>query len=80
MVTTTVTKWGNSHGVRIPRDILEDAKILVGDAVGIISDDGVIVIKKIRKKKTIQELFEGYEGTYVPEEMNCGAPIGEEIW
>ena len=80
MLTTTVTKWGNSQGVRIPRDILDDVKIVAGETVAIFSEDDAIVIKKISKKKTIQELFAGYDGAYVPEEVKTGFPLGEEIW
>ena len=80
VLTTTVTKWGNSQGVRIPRDILDDVKIVAGETVEIISEDGAIVIKKINKKKTIQELFAEYDGAYAPEEAKTGFPLGEEIW
>ena len=80
MLTTTVTKWGNSQGVRIPRDILDNVKIVAGETVAIFSEDDAIVIKKISKKKTIQELFAGYDGAYVPEEVETGSPLGEEIW
>ena len=31
------------------------------------------------KHKTIKELFEGFSGEYVPEEMDWGIPVGKEI-
>jgi antitoxin MazE len=77
---TTVTKWGNNQSVRIPRDILDDANIAAGDPVEIFIENGAIVIKKTRPRKTIEELFAKYEGTYEPEEMSWGIPMGDEIW
>jgi antitoxin MazE len=77
---TAVTKWGNSQGVRIPRNILDDAKIMVGDPVDIHTKDEIILIRKERAQKTIEELFIGYEGTYAPSEINWGRPVGNEVW
>lgn len=33
-----------------------------------------------KKHKTIDELFEGYEGDYKPEEIDWGEPVGKEIF
>ena len=33
-----------------------------------------------KKHKTIDELFEGYEGDYKPEEIDYGEPVGKEIF
>ncbi|MDR1979900.1 MAG: AbrB/MazE/SpoVT family DNA-binding domain-containing protein [Synergistaceae bacterium] len=77
---TTVTKWGNSQGVRIPRDILNIANISSGDPVEIIAEKNSIIIRKYHKRKTIQELFEGFDGAYMPEEISWGSPVGDEIW
>lgn len=30
--------------------------------------------------QTIKELFEGYDGDYVPEELDWSEPAGEEVW
>jgi antitoxin MazE len=44
MLTTTVSRWGNSLGVRIPKDAAERAQIHEGDEVQIIADDGRLSI------------------------------------
>jgi antitoxin MazE len=77
---TAVTKWGNSQGVRIPRDILEVADISSGDPVEITAENGSIIIRKHHKRETIQELFEGFDGGYVSGEVSWGRPVGDEIW
>ena len=38
------------------------------------SDDLV----QTEKRKTIKELFEGFSGEYVPEEIDWGIPVGKE--
>jgi antitoxin MazE len=77
---TVVTKWGNSQGVRIPRDILDIADISNGDPVEITAEKNSIIIRKHHKRKSIRELFEGFDGAYAPEEMDWGGPVGNEVW
>jgi len=43
-MVTKVQKWGNSQGLRLPKQLLEDAHISVGDDVDVTTQDGVIVI------------------------------------
>jgi antitoxin MazE len=50
------------------------------DVVDITVENGVILIKKTSRRKSIQELFDGYTGEYSPEEPDWGAPAGNEIW
>lgn len=33
-----------------------------------------------KKHKTIDDLFEGYEGDYTPEEIDWGEPVGKETF
>ncbi len=44
MATTTISRWGNSLGVRIPKDAAERAQIHEGDEVQVIADDGRLSI------------------------------------
>jgi antitoxin MazE len=30
--------------------------------------------------KSIQELFEGFDGEYEPVEIDWGKPVGDEVW
>ncbi|MBK6303675.1 MAG: AbrB/MazE/SpoVT family DNA-binding domain-containing protein [Arcobacter sp.] len=34
-MTVTISKWGNSQGFRIPKDILDKLNLAVGDLVNI---------------------------------------------
>lgn len=45
MHTTTVSKWGNSQGVRLPSEVLRQKNISIGDEVYIdTSQPGKIII------------------------------------
>ncbi|MBQ5988109.1 MAG: AbrB/MazE/SpoVT family DNA-binding domain-containing protein [Oscillospiraceae bacterium] len=73
-MTTTIQKWGNSQGVRLPKYMLDSLKWSSNEKVVIIAQDNKIIIEQAgqKKRKTIDELFDGYEGNYVPEEIDWG--------
>lgn len=78
---TNVQKWGNSQGVRIPKSVLNELNITNGQPLELSVVDGGIFIKTIeRKRKSIQELFEGYSGDYKCEEVDWGEKVGNEEW
>ena len=72
----TIQKWGNSQGVRLPKFILEAVNWKEGERINIKTEKDRIVIEKIEpQKKTIEELFAGYDGDYTPEVIEWGAPL-----
>jgi len=85
---TTVVKWGNSHGIRLPKAFLKNINIVENDLVEIKLEDEKIIIKKIKTKKhkTLQQRLydfygEKYEHTVEPQkEYDWGKPVGKEIW
>ena len=81
-MTTTIQKWGNSQGIRIPRILLEEIKWSENEQIEISIEDNKIVIEKVQKieRKNIKELFKDYEGEYEPSEIDWGEPEGKEVW
>jgi antitoxin MazE len=82
-MNTKVQKWGNSQGLRLPKHILQDARINIGDDVNVVTRDGVIIIspvKHIRGKYDIRELLSHIPKDYKPEEVDWGKPVGKEVW
>ena len=82
-MVTRVQKWGNSQGLRIAKHILEEARISVGDSVGVSIRDGVIVItpvRRLRGKLSLQELVSRIPKNYNHEEVKWGEPVGRENW
>ena len=85
---TKVVKWGNSHGIRLPKAFLKSIDIVENDHVDVTLDKEKIIIKKIKtkkRKKLEQRLFEFYgenfENVVEPQkEYDWGKPIGKEAW
>ncbi len=78
---TTIQKWGNSQGIRIPKFILEQVNLDTNSDVSIMVKNDSIVIRKARKKhKTLAERFADYAGETQCNEYDWGNPEGEEIW
>ena len=85
---TTIVKWGNSHGIRLPKAFLNNIGLIENDSVDISLENEKIVIKKTRKKehKTLKQRLleyygENYENITEPQkEYDWGKPVGKEIW
>ncbi len=82
MTTTTIQKWGNSQGIRLPKFLLEALSWRENEAITIETIDNKIVIEKLvtPQKQTLAQLFADFDGTYTPEDIQWGEPVGEEIW
>ncbi|MDT3699549.1 MAG: AbrB/MazE/SpoVT family DNA-binding domain-containing protein [Thermincola sp.] len=78
---TTIQKWGNSQGIRIPKNILETASLRENDKVEILAEPDCIIIRRSPKKHlTIEERFKGYIGEYRCHEADTGKSTGNEVW
>ncbi len=77
---TTIQKWGNSQGIRIPKFILEAVHWNGNENLVVKTDKDKLIIEKAEKRKNIMELFADFDGEYSPVEMNWGDPVGEEVW
>ena len=81
---TTIQKWGNSQGVRLPKTILDVVFLQEDDPVEIVAENDSIIIKKAarkrRAKKGLDERFLNYKGNYQCTEWDTGKPIGKEVW
>ncbi len=85
---TAIKKWGNSQGIRLSKEIISRIGLKENDEVEISIDDGKIVIQKVRPK--YQNLTERLEAFYnkpiddifveSTQEVDVGAPVGEEHW
>lgn len=77
---TTIQKWGNSQGIRIPKSILDSVQWNENEKVVLITAEDKIIIERAETRKNIKELFSDFQGVYTPTEISWGDPVGEEIW
>ena len=82
-MVTKIQKWGNSQGLRFPKEILSQAHITIGDEVDIIIRQGRIIVKpvtKIRGKYSLKSLVAKIPKNYRVKENCWGSRVGKEEW
>ncbi len=81
-MTTQIKAWGNSQGVRLPKELLSLAGIQNNDILDVEVIDGSIVLKKAGfKHMTLEERAQEYGGKLEPyDEFDWGEPVGRERW
>ena len=80
---TKIKKWGNSQGLRLPKNLLIDAQLGVGDDVDIRVKDGIMIVtptKMIRGKCNLKDLVARIPKDYQTGEVDWGEPVGKEVW
>jgi len=87
---TVVQKWGNSHGIRLPKILLEELGIHENDRLEIISTRDAITIKKSAppSHKSLEDRLTAFYGkpleeivpSEAPAEVDWGKPEGSEVW
>ena len=83
-VHTSICRWGNSRGIRLPKAVLDLVGLGDNDEVSLTISDGAIIIKKAEAEQrksypSLAERFSGYTGDYVPKEWETGAAVGKEV-
>jgi antitoxin MazE len=74
-----VQRWGNSQGLRLSKQLLEQASIAVGEDVEIVAKEGQIILKKTRKFD-LAEMVSRMPKDYQVQEESFGKPVGKEVW
>ncbi len=80
---TKVQSWGNSQGLRLNRQTLDEAHIAVGDEVDLTVREGVIVIapaKRVRGGHNLNRLVARIPKDYKPDPVEWGESVGREVW
>ena len=73
-------RWGNSIGVRLPKDLAKKAGIGVDSAVEIDEADDGIIIKPVGKKEySLRELVSRITPQNRHGEIDFGRPGGKEL-
>lgn len=81
-MTAKISKWGNSQGLRMPKDIMEILHLNVGDDVDITIVDGKVILEPIKKdilNYDLNELISKIPSDYKASE-EFDTIIGKEEW
>lgn len=82
MALVTVQKWGNSHGVRIPKHLLDSLNRTIGEKISLYTRGNRLILEQTpKKRKTIEELLDGFNcDNHQASEFDWGKPVGREVW
>lgn len=75
----TTSRWGNSLGVRIPKDIAERVGLSAGDTVEVEAQGDQIVISLRRPRYRLADLLVGMTPDAMHEAFDWGPDVGREI-
>lgn len=79
-MATTVQKWGNSLGLRIPKRVAEQVNMREGTEVEFDAADGVLTIRATRRRKhTLAQLLAQAKGPNPHGEWDRSGPAGREV-
>lgn len=76
-----VKEWGNSQGIRLPKELLKSAGIALNEVLDVTVSNGVITLTKSFRHKTLEERAEEFDGKLLLDgEYDWGRPVGREVW
>lgn len=77
----TLTRWGNSLGLRIPTEGVQQLGLKAGESVSVEIGREVITIRPSRNRKrwTLDALLKGVTPEMVGGEIDWGGPVGKEL-
>ncbi len=77
---TRIDKWGNSLGLRIPKQVALDADLAEGTAVLLQARNGRLVVTPVtRRRYSLDELLAGMTRSNLHDEQEFGGPVGREM-
>ena len=75
-----VSRWGNSLGVRIPKQLADEVSLKEGDDIEIYREENQLIIKAQKPQYTLEQLLEGMSKEHLHGEVDWGEAVGKEIW
>ena len=76
-----VKEWGNSQGIRLPKEVLKSAGIALNEILDVTVSDGVITLTKPFRHKTLEERAAEFGGKLMlAGEYDWGEAVGREVW
>lgn len=79
-VTQSLQKWGNGTGVRIPKKVMQAAKLHLNQSLVVTLQDKSIVLTPVvdTNELSLESLLEGVTPSLVAGELKWGEDVGTE--
>jgi antitoxin MazE len=81
-VPTKIQRWGNSQGLRVPKEVLAAANLKIGDLVDVRAVDGTLVVsplRRVRGRFALADLVAAMPRDAASSEVPWGESEGGEI-
>lgn len=77
---TKIQKWGNSLGVRLPKNITESKSLREGSGVSVVLKNNQIVIEPVDEETSLSSLLSEITAENLHGETEWSEAQGNEIW
>jgi antitoxin MazE len=78
---TTIRKWGNSLGLRIPRSLAAEAQVEEGATVDLSVEDGRLLVRPLWVRKySLNGLLRKVSRRNLHRAVTTGRAVGREAW
>jgi antitoxin MazE len=79
-MTIKIARWGNSLGIRIPKQIADQAQLSEGDEIEISREENRLILTPQKMKYSLEELLDGMTDEHLHPEVDWGESVGTEQW
>jgi antitoxin MazE len=73
-----VARWGNSLGLRIPKDVAQKVGLHAGSRVEVEAEDGRVIISPARPRYALADLLRGMTPEAMHDAFDWGPDRGRE--
>ena len=81
MNTTTIQKWGNSLGIRIPKEVAHETRMREGCIISLSVEGETLTLRHAKKPThTLKSLLRGFDKKTQHTEVDWGPARGSEVW
>lgn len=78
-ITLSLQKWGNGTGVRIPKKVVQAAKLHINQPLNVLLQDDSIVLTPVKDDElTLESMLRGVTPDQVGGELGWGEDVGAE--
>ena len=73
-------KWGNSYGIRLPKQMVDNLQIREKSVLYLSEREDGFELKVNSKEKQLAQLISQMDEQDMPELVDWGEPVGKEFW
>jgi antitoxin MazE len=80
MMQARIQKWGNSLAIRIPKPFAQEIGLEQNSLVTVSISEGKLLLEPLKPSFKLEELLAKVTPDNLPQEVETGAPVGNEVW